>query len=716
MSVLFPGSRIVWLAALVAVVVGGLLTARVLNAKVLPLTGTNSVDVAAVIATAEPKQQVCVRDLVIPAGTGRLQVWMGFPTARGAVVVRGEVRGGGRVVPFRQRFKSGGGDWKTVTLPGGGSPGAMPDADVCFRTPNSAIDLGGASVQRLPDAPVSTVGREELASVDVGVRFLTPVGQEPRAVSQLDDALRRSEVFKAFPGGSLVLWLVLLGFPAVLYGAVRVAATVDGRSARGLAVRAGGLALFAGVAWAVMMPPFFGADESEHVAYAQHIAETNRRADAARTARAPYSSEETLLLGALHHNSSILSGGGRPRWDSSWERRFDDLDDDVRQDDGGGFTESASGHSPLYYAIASVPYRVLDGAMNLPQLNVAMRVWNALLASVVAVLAVLAAALVFPRARAAWWVAGCTVALQPVASSVAGTVNNDTLVNVLAALVIYLLLHAWRHGPRLGSMVALGVATVLLPVAKVTGFALWPVVVVGIVCVAVRHRGARPALLRLLALPAAAALAVLLWIAVVSPLLGGGTGALYNAHPAEPVVGGGAAVAGISRIQQAQYLLQTVLPGPVFGADLFVQQWPLFGIYVERGWGSFGWLNASLNDRTIKAIGLLLGVAWLLAAVAALQRRSNIRQWFGSALILGTAVASVVAFVAVAYATTAPRPVYGEQGRYLFPALVALGVLAGAGVLAFRDRGRQIVLGLVAGGMPTLALLAWMTALTTWFV
>jgi hypothetical protein len=715
MSVVFPGSRIVWFAALVAVLLGGLLTARVLNAKVLPLTGTNSVDVAAVVATAEPKQRVCVRDLVIPAGTARLQVWMGFPTARGAVVIRGDLRGGGRVLPFAQRFTVGGGDWKTVTLPRPVPSGGMQDAEVCFRTANSRIDLGGASVQRLPDSRVSTVGRQQLAGVDVGVRFLTAVGSEPRVVSQIDDALRRSEVFKAFPGGSLILWLVLLGFPAALYGVVRVAATLEGRSARSLALKAGGLALFAGVAWAVMMPPFFGADESEHVAYAQHVAETNHRADASRTTRAPYSSEEALLLGALHHNSSILNGGGRPRWDDSWERRFDRLDDGARQDDGGGFTETATGHSPLYYEIVSVPYRVLDGALTLPQLNVVMRVWNALLASVIAFLAVLAAALVFPRARAAWWVAGCTVALQPVASSVAGTVNNDTLVNVLAALVIYLLLHGWRHGPRLGPMVALGVATVLLPVAKVTGFALWPVVFVGLVCIAVRHRQTRPAMLRLLGVPAAAALAALLWVAVVSPLMGAGAGALYNAHPAEPAVGGAAAVGGITRIQQAQYLLQTVLPRPIFGGHLFVQRWPLFGIYVERGWGSFGWLNARLNDRTVTAIGLLLGVSWLLTAVAALQRRSSIRRWIGGALILGSTVACVVTFVAVAYATTAPRPVYGEQGRYLFPALVALGVLAGAGVMAFRDRGRQVMLGLVAAGMPALALLAWMTALTTWF-
>jgi hypothetical protein len=714
-GVLFPGSRIVWFAALVAVVVGGLLTARVLNAKLLPLTGTNSVDVAAVVATAERKQQVCVRDLVVPAGTARLQVWMGFPTARGPVAIRGDVRGGGRVIPFTQRFTAGGGEWKTLTLPGRVPSGGLENAEVCFRTANSKIDLGGASVQRLPDAPVSTVGRQQLASVDVGVRFLSAVGHEPRVVSQIDEALRRSELFKSFPGGSLILWIVLLGFPAVLYGVVRVAATLDGRSARSLALRAGGVALFAGVAWAVMMPPFFGADESEHVAYAQHVAETSDRADASRTARAPYSSEETLLLGALHHNSSILNGGGRPRWDESWERRFDRLDGRARQDDGGGFTESATGHSPLYYEIVSVPYRVLDGALTLPQLNVAMRIWNALLASVVAFLAVLAAALVFPRARAAWWVAGCTVALQPVASSVAGTVNNDTLVNVLAALVIYLLLHGWRHGPGLGAMVALGVATVLLPVAKVTGFALWPVVFVGLVCIAVRHRQNRPAVVRLLAVPAAAGLAALLWIAVISPLLGAGTGALYNAHPAEPAVAG-AATAGITRVQQAQYLLQTMLPGHIFGEDLFVQRWPLFGIYVERGWGSFGWLNARLNDRTVTAIGLLLGVSWALTAIAAWRRRSNVRQWIGSALILGSAVACVIAFVAVAYATTAPRPVYGEQGRYLFPALVALGVLAGAGVMAFRDRGRQIMLGLVAGGMPTLALLAWMTALTTWFV
>lgn len=721
-AAVFPGSRVVWWVALASAVVAAVFGFRLLNAQVGAYTGSNSVDVAAVVGTADPGERFCVRDVDVPAGSGRVQVWLGFPDAKGPVELRGELTAGERSWKLRTRIEHGFGDWQTFTLDPPTGDRTVTRGTLCLRTTaasKASVDLGGSSINQLPGRPGSDIDGKPLGVADVGVRFQRPVGDEPTVWDDLSTSIERATLFKGLPGGTLLLWLFLLGFPFVAYGVVRVAATVDRRSARSLAWRAGLLACYASFAWALMTPIFQGADESEHAAYAQHVAETGDRASAGYDDRAPYSSEMNLLMGALRHSSTILDGGGRPRWNPDWPRWYDAVDDGADAANGGGYTESASGHSPLYYRIVAVPYRVLDGALDLPQLVLAMRLTTALMAALVAVLAVLAAALVFPRARAAWWLAGTVVALQPVFSSVSATVNNDTLVTLLSSLAIFLLLHAWRHGPRPVPMALLGVVTLLAPVAKVIGFALWPVVALGLLCVLLQHRSVA-SLLRLLLVPAAAGVAALLWIFVLAPLLGGGTGAIYNAHPSAAAAGAEAAATsheafGTSRSLQLRYLWATLVPEGLSGGELFRLDWPLYRIYVERGWGRFGWLNVGLSPELTWTIAIGLIGAWGLAAVAALRRRRTWRGWLGAAVILLGAVAASIVFVSVAYTTGGPRPVLGEQGRYLFPAIVALGVLFGAAVLAWGERFRHAMLGALGVLLPALAALAWLTALREWY-
>lgn len=695
---------------------------RLLNAQVGAYTGTNSVDVASVVGKADPGERFCVRDVDVPAGSGRVQVWMGFPDAKGPVELRGELTAGDRSWPLRTRVEHGFGDWQTFELDPSTGDRTVTRGTLCLRATaasKATIDLGGSAINQIAGRPGSDIDGVPLGGTDVGVRFQTPVGDEPTVWDDLRSSIDRASLFKDLPGGTLLLWLFVLGFPFVAYGVVRVAATVDSRSARSLAWRAGLLACYASFAWALMTPIFQGPDESEHVAYVQHVAETGERASAGHTARAPYSSEMNLLMGALRHSSTILDGGARPRWNPDWSRWYDAVDDGADRTDGGGFTESASGHSPLYYRIVGVPYQVLRGALDLPQLVVAMRLTNALMAALVAVLAVLAAALVFPRARAAWWLAGTVVALQPVFSSVSATVNNDTLVTLLSSTAVFLLLHAWRHGPRPWPLAALGVVTLLAPVAKVIGFALWPAVALGLLCVLLQHRSVAT-LLRLLIVPAAAAAAALLWVVVLGPLLGGGDAAIYNTHPGAAIAGAEAAASsheafGTSRSLQLRYLWSTLVPEGVSGGELFGLDWPLYRIYVERGWGRFGWLNVGLSPELTWAIGSGLLVAWVLAAVAAARRWRSWRRWLGAAVILLGAVFASIAFVSVAYTTGAPRPALGEQGRYLFPAIVALGVLFSAALLAWGERFRQVLLGATVALLPALAALAWLTALREWY-
>lgn len=702
---LFPGSRAAWLGALVVLIGFAIILGRLVLARTTPLVGTNSVDVATVIASAPAGERTCIRDLVLPRGTRRLEIYLALPASGAAAPIRGTFASGGERWPVRLPAAEPGGGFKAFRLdraPERDTPGTL-----CLRSP-ARVDYGGAFVQRLPGAQVSSVAGQPLTGGDIGVRFLSGEAVPSRLIERLGAALARAALFKDYPGGSLILWLALGSLVAIAYVVVRTAATVDGRSRRQLARRAYAIAFVSGCAWALMMPPFHGADESEHFAYVQHLAVTGDRADAGHTARPPYSSDETFLLGALHHNSTILNASGRPRWSGVYDEQYDRaVRTDPADDDGGGFTEAGSGHSPLYYALMAVPYRALDWALDLPRLVVALRIANAALAALVAALAVLCTAALVPRVPGVWWVAGCLAALQPIFSSVAGTVNNDNLVNVLAALALFLLVDAWSRGPRRSRMVALGLVTTLLPVAKGTGFALWPVIAFGLVLVLVRHRG-RPAFGAVPLAPAVAIGAAVAWRAA--------GGKLLNLHPVDPAAVA-ASAPGPTVVERVSYLVEGVVPFVQLTGDYWTLPWPLYTVYIERGFGRFGWMTGEgLQSGVLHLVLYSLIAGWLLALLAAWRWRARWREWLGGVAILALAVVCVLGLVAFAYASLVPRGATPpEQGRYIFPALVALVVLLATGATALGERLRAAYYGVATSAIAMLGITAWLTIVRDWF-
>ncbi|MCW3040166.1 MAG: hypothetical protein JWM31_2071, partial [Solirubrobacterales bacterium] len=490
----FPGPRTVWLGALVVVLFGAVLLGRMLDARTASTTGTNSVDVAAVVAHAKPGQTTCIRDLVIPKRTGRIEVWLGLVEQGRRPRLDAWVPAAGPGAPrlaLRSPALASEGSYKTFALDRP-LPRTRTDAAVCLRARGEVVDYGGASVMRLPGAAVSTVGHTRLTDVGVGVQFLRAQGDAPRVADALTAALHRATLFAPGVGG-VAIYLLLLVLLLGGYGVVRVAATADSHPVRRLALFAAALALVHSCAWILLLQPFHGADESEHFAYVQHVAATNHKpAESQTDPGAPYSSSELRLMEAVHHNSTILNQTSKLRWDRFYEQEYQrSVHPPPSIADGGGYTESASGHSPLYYAVAGLPYRLMGRPATLTSALLVTRLFSALIAALVAALAVYTASYMLPDRRAAAWLAGVLVALQPVFASVSAAVNNDTAVNVLAALLVFLAIRTWRLGATPRSAVLLGVVAVLLPVAKITGFALLPPLGLLLLALAAA-RGVRP--------------------------------------------------------------------------------------------------------------------------------------------------------------------------------------------------------------------------------
>lgn len=717
---IFPGARGAWFGAAVAGLVLVVLLIRLGAAQTASLAGTNSVDVASVIAHAEPKQTLCVRDLMIPAGTARIGVSMAAlhePPGGGHATAL--LVADGKRVTLAVEPSLAGLDFHTLALPQKTTRQAV-GAVVCVRPRDMSLDFGGAFVQRLPGARVTTLDGQPIGQGDVSVQYL---GDNPRVYAAVPQALRRSTVFES-PLGMVLTWLALPFLVLALYVVCRVTATAPSLQVRTLAITAAALAFGYAACWAVLLHPFHGADESEHFAYAQYLAATDKQPDrGGPSARSPYSTAELRLLEAVHHNSTILNPTSRLRWDRGWDARYERDAVRARDDDGGGGSESATGHSPLYYEVVGLPYRLLGHHMSLPGVLLLMRLLNAALASLVAGLAVVAASLAYGSAhRMQAWAAGVLVGLQPVFGSVAGAVNNDTAVNLAAAALLTVLIATWVEGPTRTKAVLTGSLVVVLPVAKITGFGVYPVVALALVLMLVRYP-VGSVLKWGATLAASVVLIAAGWTLLASPLIGGQRGTLYNVHPAVVTSAPAAGGAAITTTGRLNYFAQTILPSAplhprvwALPGATWLERQPLFYIYVRRGYGLFGWKSVELRTSLLYGIAASLAAGWLLAVLAALRLRRRWREWLGSAVILAAAVLSVLAFVSYAYATQGLHADPGEQGRYIFTAIVPLATLFSAGAFAFRDRLRAAVTGMIASGAAALAIVAWLSALRGWFL
>src|SRR5829696_7210446 len=77
-----------------------------------------------------------------------------------------------------------------------------------------------------------------------------------------------------------------------------------------------------GCAWAAVLPPFQGPDESEHFAYVQHLAETRSAPSPSVYAGAgSHSTEEKTALDTLGLRALQGNPGARPFWSAADERR-----------------------------------------------------------------------------------------------------------------------------------------------------------------------------------------------------------------------------------------------------------------------------------------------------------------------------------------------------------------------------------------------------------
>jgi hypothetical protein len=678
------------------------------------ILGSNSVGARLDVVEIPANGRMCIRDQLMPSGTGRVRMKIDSQTRRQPPY---EITVRGLGATRRGATKPGTPGAAYVDIPFSpvvpDAPGGAMRADICVRVG----DTGGA-VYPWGTAQLDNTTKPVVVRANGAVRefpnrvalWFLPRQEERRALlAQAADIARRASLFRPRLIGPWTFVLVLLvAAPALVYTALRLIGLSSTRRRLWLggAGRVGLIGVGVALTWAVVTPAFQSPDESEHFAAVQWFAETGNATDAQQGTRGPWSSDEALAIDATRELSVIERPEANLPWLPAYEEAY--LESIARQrplrDDGGGFHPVTSGHSPLYYALTSPAYLLTRDASVFTQL-LAMRVTSAMLAGLAAMFATLVILELLPGRRALAVTGGLMVAFQPMFSFVGGAVNNDNGVNCLAIATLYLAVRALRRGLTPGVAALLGLALALTPLMKGTGYAIYPAAGLALLGALLR-RHSRTHIFGALVVVAAFAAAYVGWDLIresfgrtqfTTP--GGGTpGVSFGAldHPRAYLV------------WVWQVLFPVKLP---FMRDFTLVKWPFYNIYVERGFGSYGWYAIQFPAWVyLVVVGVMAGVGAL--GIAALWRlREAVRGRLWELAVLGAVPVCVFLGVEAAYFTLV-IPIDGtpEQGRYIF---TAIGALAAIVVLATLGAGRRLAVPIATGLVSGLMVLTFAGQLLT---
>jgi hypothetical protein len=658
-------------------------------------TGTDSVGQRSIVATLPPEGRLCVPNITVPGGSGAIELSYATPlpmrgfgvtvTAGGRVVARGSLP----VLPSEPANTQ-------TAIPISPVLAANPQAfegTVCF-TAGRGSPLLLAGFASLPTNATSPTINGRPIHVGISLWFAPPRGQTRSLAANWSAMMHRLTLFRPGFAGEVFYWLLfVLGLPLLCYSGLRLLAVANSPGRR-LALGLVGVAVASAAFWAITTVPFDSPDESEQFAYTESVAETGRAPDATPTARSPYATDETFALDAVHHFSATTRGDTRPPWfaaDQNIYRRRVAAEHPSRTD-GGGYTEATHLHSPLYYSLLVPGYELGHSGGVFTELFW-MRLTSALLGAIVVLAAYGTVRELVPSRPELAVAAGLLVAFQPMFSFIAGAVDNDSGVNAMAALAVYLTIRAVRRGLtwRLGA--ALGTTAALLPIMKVSGEALWPAITIAVIGLAVLQRS-RSTLQGL-------GTAVATFVAV-----GAGWGALaglfHRAATGAATSGVAAATSGGQLGGKLVYLWELFFPRlPFMTAHWDPSIWPFKFIYVMRGFAAFGWYAIFFPNWVYNVIIAVILTAGALALAMAIRRRRNVARHSLEALFLILVILGVIAGIEFAFYSPGPRIplVIPEQGRYAFTAIVPLAALALSGLLLLPRRWAIPVTAVLVGAM-----------------
>jgi hypothetical protein len=688
-AAVFAGDRRVWRAALVAAVPVVLLVAVYCVRTRDYYTGTNNVEAYSYFVPTRAGERLCVPGLQIPSGTSRIRLQL-ISRTRLRPALKLALTLDGTPLPIESRLAP-------IAVRGNGISGAVfaiptlsghpseRSASLCL-TAAEAVSWGGTPLPSAPSSDPPTAGGFPVAG-RIAVRYLPRAGAQRSYLAQAGAILRRASLFRpGLVGPWLYVVILLVVLPGLALASVRclALAAAAGRMKIGDRRLAGWLFAIAAlnfVCWALITPTFQAPDEVDHFAYTQSLVERGQAPS--RNPASPlrrWSSAETLALDDMGFFTDHQVGDTRAPWTARQQARYRAQAAFLHPSasDGGG-NETAATHGPIYYALLAPAY-VLASSSPISQLTL-MRIVSALIGALTALFTFLLARELAPGRAWLAALAALLVAYQPMFGFISGSVNNDVGVNAGAAALELLLIRVLRRGVTLPSGLLTGGLLALLPIVKGTAYELYPVAAVALLLALSRHHRRTEA-------PGWAGVALGgIGVRELSVHL---AGVLQTSQGNTPGTGAGVSVTSTALAHPTSYLgylWQVFLPRLSFMAPHFQSaDLPAFVIFVERGWGAFGWYDVFFPEWVYLVILVTLLLFGVMAVVSARREWPFVRRHLAEAAIIVLIPVAVVAGFEAAFYTPGKRAVIAEFGRYTFPAVGPLAVLAVASLHALGRR------------------------------
>jgi len=313
---------------------------------------------------------------------------------------------------------------------------------------------------------------------------------------------------------------------------------------------------------------------------------------------------------------------------------------------------------PAYYLLTATLYKATS-FLGFEEQFLVLRLFSVLLGCLLLLVAYAIAKEIFPDQEFLALTATSLIATVPMHIAMSSAINNDTLAELILALVLWLCIRSLKAGLTQRQVLLLGLLLALALLTKTTIYA--PAVLSAILALGVPARvGGKRAFLRQLGLTSGLALLSCWWF--LRNLLIYGDLDLFGWQRHDSIVMG--------QPTTAQWISQYGLLKVV--RDFFITSFHSF-------WAQFGWMGILVDSRLYMLLAIIsivvgLGFILYLARIARDRRRLTSFQWWALSLLL-----LILVLVAAEHIFYNLKFIQ-HQGRYLFPALVPIGLAFALGL------------------------------------
>lgn len=424
--------------------------------------------------------------------------------------------------------------------------------------------------------------------------------------------------------------------------------------------------------------PFEGKDESDHFAYVEQIVENGSLPENGQQ-NGNYSNQEDLVLAGLHAFEVIHSPQSTSISSEAEQRALIEADHAGASLRGSGEAGIATSEPPLYYTIQAVPYLLARGNI-LVELQL-MRLVGALFGAMTALFTFLFLREILPRSPWAATVGALAVALQPLLGFMSGSVNPDSMLISVAAVVFYCLARAFRRGLTRRLALVLGIAIAVGFLTKLNFIGLAFGAYAGLAVLAVRGARARGRVALRLPL-----------LAAVIGVLPVGLYVLRNVLASHHTLGlassGGSLLAPEELLHMFSYIWQFYLPRLPGMTHYFKGLATYKDIWFDRSVGLYGWMDTMFPTWVDNVALLPAALVAVLFGREVVVRRRALRRRLPELGVYAAIVLGLLVLIGVSsYDSDALNhsPAFAEP-RYLLPLLPLLGAVF---TLAVRGAGRR---------------------------